>query len=128
MEISLFLAKALGIWMTIIGIVVLTSPSNVATITREYFERKSTVFLGASLALLIGSLLVAGHNIWEWNWRLIITLFGWLSLIKGIFILMFPQEAEKFYIRLLEKIDFRIPGAFYTAIGLLLAWIGFFKH
>src|SRR5262245_8332377 len=99
-EISLFLARAFGIYMNVLGIAMLKNGNRFKALAKDYFKNNTTVFLGGILALFIGSLVVAMHNIWAADWRIIITLIGWLSLLKGIFLIIWPEEAKAFYTRL----------------------------
>ena len=41
-------------------------------------------------ALIIGLLVVLSHNVWEADYRVVITIIGWLALIKGIAYLTLP--------------------------------------
>jgi hypothetical protein len=40
--------------------------------------------------VIIGLLIVVSHNIWVKDYRVVITIFGWLSLVKGIAYMAFP--------------------------------------
>lgn len=42
-----------------------------------------SIFLGLASAIL--------HNIWTWDWHVVITLIGWLALIKGIIVIAWPE-------------------------------------
>lgn len=55
------------------------------------------------ITMILGLLNVLLHNVWTTDWRLIITLFGWSSLLKGITQFAFPKIAWDW----MEKIDFR---------------------
>lgn len=48
----------------------------------------------------MGLVTVILHNFWVGDWRLIITILGWSSLIKGIMKIGFPEyinkQAQKF--------------------------------
>lgn len=67
MDGSIFLAKALGLWMTIIGLALIYSSPNFKKMTQEFFESRPFVYLGGIFALCIGCLMIAGHNIWHWD-------------------------------------------------------------
>ena len=51
-------------------------------------------------SLMFGLATVALHNIWVLDWRLVITLLGWSTLLKGIMKIAFPeginQNAQRF--------------------------------
>ncbi|MGI9531889.1 hypothetical protein [Lutimonas sp.] len=55
------------------------------------------------LGILIGLLNILLHNVWVKDWRILITLFGWFSLLKGVSQFAFPGFANKW----IENIDFK---------------------
>jgi len=55
------------------------------------------------LGIIIGLLHILAHNLWVKDWRIIITLFGWFSLLKGISQFAFPGFANKW----IKNIDFK---------------------
>jgi hypothetical protein len=65
-------------------------------------DDKFTVILSV-LGIVIGLLNIIAHNVWTSDWRIIITLFGWFSLLKGISQFAFPGFAFKW----VQNIDFK---------------------
>ena len=55
------------------------------------------------LGIIIGLLHILAHNLWVKDWRIIITLFGWFSLMKGVSQFAFPGLANKWT----QHIDFK---------------------
>ncbi len=128
MDVSVFLAKVFGLYLVIISIAMIKNAKALRSIMREN-NTTSFKFNGGAIALLIGILLLVSHNIWEPSWKIIITIFGWMAFIKGLFLLMFPKSAFKFYNNLLKN-----TVAYYTAdvitliAGLYLCYIGFMAN
>jgi hypothetical protein len=50
-------------------------------------------YLSGLLSLLAGLAIVNLHNRWQMDWRVIITVLGWLMTIGGIFRIVLPQIA-----------------------------------
>jgi len=65
-------------------------------------DDKFTMILSV-LGIVIGLLNIIAHNVWTLDWRIIITLFGWFSLLKGISQFAFPGFAVKW----VQNIDFK---------------------
>ncbi len=87
--------------------------------------------LTAILLLVIGLAIVINHNLWTPFWRIIITLFGWLLVVKGAVYLVFPQIMKKFSGWSEQNLRTIIRGAgiILTVLGILLiyqAWIAIF--
>lgn len=125
MDVTLFLAKAIGIWMVSVGIGALRASDTFKTIGKEFTSEKLSWYLGALFAYIIGILIVLTHNVWEFNWPVLITIFGWIGLLKGISLIVFPEEFKKFADWYIEKVNFKIVGAIYGLVGLFLCWKGF---
>ena len=37
------------------------------------------------LMFVAGLAIVRGHNLWAWDWTVLVTMSGWLSLVLGLF-------------------------------------------
>jgi hypothetical protein len=96
MTLSLFLGAVFGWYLLFFSLLILFRYSLIENITRETIGHQPTLILGAMIAFIVGLLLVVGHPVWVWDWPIIITLLGWLILLKGIFLLLFPKQTTKF--------------------------------
>ena len=93
---------------------------------REEFERsaqaliasKEQILISGLFALVAGLAVVIGHPVWEWSWRVVITLIGYLAIFKGILRIGFPKEFQK----ILEKM---LAGNHWPFIAFLLILGGF---
>lgn len=117
MDISVFLLKFWG-WYCIIFFFVLSfNPKRIKQIVDNLQDARFLIILSL-FAIIIGLLNVLIHNIWEANSKLLVTLFGWLALIKGIILFTFPKQT----INLLKQTNIK----FIQAIYLLLFFLGMF--
>lgn len=91
MELSLFLAKAIGLYYIIVSIAYLFNKTRLRALTLGILNNPPYLMLSGFIALIIGILLVVTHNLWVWDWRVIITIIGWLAFLKGISILFIPE-------------------------------------
>jgi hypothetical protein len=90
MDNSLLFAKFWG-WYLIIFFFVLTfNPKRIKQIFDDLHDEKFLI-LSAFLAIIIGLLNIIFHNIWEPNYKLIITLIGWFSMCIGLALFIFPK-------------------------------------
>lgn len=96
MEISLFLAKFWG-WLlvTLILIFLLRRKAFSEELFRLIEGRGFTLLFGY-IALILGLITVILHNVWVADWRVVVTIFGWISLTKGIVRIGFPEITRKF--------------------------------
>lgn len=124
MELSIFLAKLLGLYLLIASIAILVNHKPFNKLLNEYVKNLPAVFFQSVFALLFGLALVISHNVWTGDWRVIVTVIGWLALLKGVAHLFAPQAAIK------KGVDFyhaTSPVIFVitTLLGAYLTYIGF---
>ena len=117
MDISVFLLKFWG-WYCIIFFFVLSfNPRRVKQIVDNLQDARFLIILSL-FAIIIGLLNVLAHNVWEANIKLLVTLFGWLALIKGVILFTFPKQT----IKLLKQTNLK----FIQGIYVLLFFLGLF--
>ncbi len=120
MEVSIFLGRALGIYLLIISISMLLNYKVFFNTFQQWIEQPPTITLTAFISIILGILMVLVHNVWVMDWRLIITILAWLTLIKGIVRLNFPHAVPE----TMEYFHQRKPAYFTLAIfGIVLAII-----
>jgi hypothetical protein len=84
MQTSILLAKIIGPILLVVGIGILMNLDHYRSLVAEFAASPFQLYLSGIMALTLGALVVAFHNVWEWGWPLIITLLGWASVVKGI--------------------------------------------
>jgi hypothetical protein len=91
MNISIFLSKCLGIYLTFISIVFVTQKDRFKKLIVDMMNKPEVMVVTGFMAFIIGTLLVVSHNIWVFDWRVLITIAGWMAIGKGISIILFPK-------------------------------------
>jgi len=91
---SLFLAKLLGLYGVIVTVGVLLNQKSYQKVIEDLSKNPALVYLAGIFALFFGLLIILSHNVWA-GWPVIITVMGWLGLIKGIWIIVFPGSFAK---------------------------------
>ena len=94
MELSYLLARLWGLYLIIISLSFLLNRKGLEVII-TIVSNKALIVSGGFIALLGGIIMVVIHNVWTPDWRIILTLFGWLLLIKGIVYINWPELALK---------------------------------
>jgi hypothetical protein len=79
----------------------------------------SMMFVLGAITLVAGLAMVLAHNIWSGGALVVIvTLVGWITLIKSLFFLFLPPEVEAgFFLRQLHYQQFFY---LYTGVSLVL--------
>ncbi len=120
MTLSIFLARFFGLYLIIIGFFYFWRREFIRKAARQIFAQESLVILSALISLIIGLLVIVSHNVWKFNWQVVITIIGYLALLKGLTRLFIPHHTDK---KLLLKL---ISGDNPIYIGIICLIIGFF--
>ena len=128
MDVSIFLAKALGLYTLIMAIMMFAKEKKVKVIVKEICNNPALLFLSGCKTLMIGVLLIIAHNIWVYDWRVLITLVGWLTFIKGIIRTLFPHISVRIMNKIMKKKSY-YQGVSVIALllGVILCYFGFFS-
>tara|TARA_R110002074_G_scaffold390180_1_gene573929 strand:+ start:258 stop:638 length:381 start_codon:yes stop_codon:yes gene_type:complete len=114
---SLFLFKFWGWYCVIFFFVLSFNPKRIRQIIDDLQDQKFTILI-SFIAIIIGLINVLLHNVWEANISLLITLFGWAALLKGILLFTFPKLIVKWITLFNIK--------FVQVLYILLLFIGVF--
>lgn len=93
---SVFLAKLIGPICTLVALSFLLNRQNYQKLIEDFLSNEGIKYLGGFLAFLVGLLIVNTHNVWEASWVVIITIVGWMGIIKGIFYFLYPDKIKEF--------------------------------
>jgi hypothetical protein len=74
-----------------------------------------------------GTVIVALHNVWSTDWRLLVTLLAWLTVVNGAIIMLFPSSMRLVYQRLLSNRLLTFSGIYALLLGALLLLLGLTK-
>jgi hypothetical protein len=126
MDTSLFLAKLIGPTLLAISAAMLVNQDNMRDMATDFLEHRGLIFLAGILTLLGGLAIVLTHNVWEWRWPVIITIFGWLSVIGGAFRIIFPDSVKSMGTAMLQKRGLMTAGGVVQGvIGAWLCYVGY---
>lgn len=87
---------------------------------------KEFVVTSGYVALIIGLFTVVMHNVWVSDWRVAITIIGWISLIKGLVRLAFPEAFYSLAKSLKDKYSLLNTLLFIAImVGFWLLWVSY---
>lgn len=86
------------------------------------FKSKVSVYFGGIMAAVAGALIILYHNTWEANWTTVITVLGYLALLKGALLLMFLKQML-FWRPMIKGYLVQV-GIFAVALGIFFAYMG----
>jgi hypothetical protein len=125
---TLFLSRLIGLYCILVGLSMMThSQATVETVTALLQNPSMTLILGV-ITLAAGLAMVLAHNIWAGGTLVVVvTLVGWMALVKSLFFLFLPPEMETrlFLQHLHYQQLFYLYGAISLALGVYLTYGGF---
>lgn len=109
-----------------VGIGMVINPEFYKNMFADFVERPAVLYLGGVTALVVGYLLVAFHNTWTADLSVIITVLGWMALVKGVVIFVCPKHMIRLMKGLVEKKNFmKIEAIVAIVAGVVFVWLGF---
>jgi hypothetical protein len=91
MDVSIFLAKFWGWYLIIFFFILSYNPRRIKQIFNDLNDQKFLI-VSSFMAIMVGLINILFHNIWEPNWKLVITLIGWISLFIGLALFILPKQ------------------------------------
>jgi len=126
MATSQFLARLIGPVMLVVGLVVFANPPGFRTLAEEFMASKALMFLSGTIIMPAGLAIVLTHNVWTADWRVLITILGWLTAIGGALRLFGPLFVVKAGHAMLQRPYFtQIAAAIWTVLGLVFCFVGY---
>jgi hypothetical protein len=126
MENSIFLAKIIGLVFLFLGLATLINREWYRQLITDFFDDRGLVYLSGVLTLVTGIAIVLVHNVWAPDWRILITILGWIAIAKGVMRLTFPalamRSAKKFSTTTTPTI---FSGVSVLVLGVVLASMGY---
>ena len=123
-RLTIFLARSLGLFtiLLVAGLLV-----RGGAVVESSLEDEAVLISYAVLGLAMGAAMVVGHNVWSGGLLpLVVTLVGWLSLVKGFVLLLVAPET---LIAAMHQMHYEEHDILFLApaliIGLYLTWAGF---
>ena len=117
MDNSILLAKFWGWYLIIFFFILSLNPKRIKHIFNDLKDEKFLIIF-AFIAIIVGLLNILFHNIWELNYKLIITLIGWSSLFIGLALFVLPKRTVSW----LEFINIKLVQVIY----MLLFFVGIY--
>jgi uncharacterized membrane protein len=125
---SSFLAKLIGPVLAVIGVGMLLDRPGYRAMAQEFLASRALIYVAGLLALVPGLAIVLTHNVWAADWRILITLLGWLAAAGGVFRILCPQQVTRIGNAMLAREQYlTISGAVMLALGAILCFTGYLR-
>jgi hypothetical protein len=125
-RVSIFLARLIGPIFIVVAIGVLANGAVYRGLSQEFVRSPALIYLSGLFAMAAGVAVLLNHNVWAADWRVLITLFGWLAAIGGAQRIIWPQATEA-AVRwfLTNPTSLVVAGIIWLLIGGVLCFYGY---
>ena len=126
MQASIFIARLLGPLLLAVGAGILINPNMFRTMGTEVVRSVTLVYLFGLMDLAAGLAIVLTHNVWLLSWRVLITLLGWLMIVRGAARVLLTEKVMVFGAKAFRnKQMVPVSGAVVGILGLVLCYFGY---
>jgi hypothetical protein len=126
MDVSIFLARVIGLYLILVCSPLLLNHKKFLPVLRETVENAPIMLFSGVMAVVFGILILVTHNVWTADWRVLITLTGWMALIKGMVRFVLPDQAVRIANATLQTKSYFVMLSLAIIIGICLIYHGFF--
>lgn len=118
---SIIIARLLGPLMLVSAAAILLNRRGIQETMSAAAKNPSFIYLAGIMTFLSGLAIVETHNVWTADWRVTITILGWLMVVGGAARMMIPDQLAKMGSRLVKQTGLLEIGATISAlIGVFL--------
>jgi hypothetical protein len=126
MQRSIYLAKLIGPVFAAMGVGLLLNGAIYRAMIDQFLQGYAFIYLSGLLVLPVCIALVLAHNVWTPDWRLIITLLGWIGALGGVVRITFPQVVQFIGNTVLTRSEVPIIAGFgVLVLGAVLSYFGY---
>jgi hypothetical protein len=124
MNTSLLIGRLFAGVYIAVGLGMLLRPAHYGKMLADFTKSPGSIYLGGIMALIVGLLVVMFHNLWAGGWVVVLTVFGWLALIKGCLILALPDLfVTKVSALMPTGKGLRVMGVAILVLGLVVGYL-----
>ncbi len=99
--------------------------SYVGAMIDELENSKTLFWFMGFVTVVLGSVTLGFYSTWTFDWPVIITIIGWMMLLKGMLIMLFPATWVPLYKKFHLNGMVTVSGAIAIIVGIILLYEGF---
>ncbi len=124
---TIYLGKLIGLYCVLLALAMISHKQATVETIIALMHDAPVLLLASIMAMAAGLAIVLGHNVWSGGMLpVVVTLAGWISLIKGLILLFLPPASALAYFEALRYGQFFYAYMSVTlAIGIYLTFSSF---
>ena len=122
MDIIFLVAQVFGIYLIVAGFFIIFRGKTLPHLMKDFFDHPAIGFLTGIILIFLSSIYLIQYNIWDGTWKMIVTLFVWIVMLKGLAYIFIPEVLNEISFKKFKKFFF-IYGLFAIIVGLYLFFL-----
>ena len=115
---TIYLGRLIGLYCVLIALAMISHRQATVDTTTALVHDAPVLFFVSIVAMVACLAIVLGHNVWSGGaLPVVVTLVGWISLVKGLIFLLLSPETSAAY---LEALRYGQLFYVYTSITLVI--------
>jgi len=127
MESALVIAQLLGPIYLVVGLALAFNPDHYNKVYKDWVKNDSLMYLGGILAFGVGIAILRVHNVWESEWQVLVTIIGWLALLKGVLMVLFPMQAREQFNKWMAGNIMQLSVIICLVLGVVFTYFGYLQ-
>jgi hypothetical protein len=126
-RLTIYLGRLIGLFLLIVALSMLLDRDSIIEMATAILDDRALLLIVGLIALGVGLAIVIGHNLWSGGLLpIVVTLFGWSQLLRGLALLLLPAETQVAFFQLMRLEDFfYVYAGIPLVIGAYLTYAGF---
>jgi len=126
-RLTIYLGRLIGLFLLVMSLSMALDKTSLVEIVTALFDDRALLLLLGMMALAAGLAIVLGHSVWSGGLLpVLVSLFGWLLVIRGLVLLLVPSETLVAYFQMLRFDDlFYVYAGITFVIGLVFTIASF---
>lgn len=119
-------ARVIGPFVAIVAVIAAFRMPEITTapFLDTFFQNPVIVWIAGAMLVLLGLIVIARHSIWSSAPAVVVSLLGWILLVRGIALLTVPQLYERLALAMANVTGLRIGAGMLALVGIWLALAG----
>lgn len=92
MTLTAYVAQLLGLYLVLSGVLMIVREQAMMILVPKFVDSPPFLYFLGSLRVLIGVAIILAQNMWTGTLGTVIYLVGWLTLLRGIAMLVLPSR------------------------------------
>jgi hypothetical protein len=123
---TIWICRLIGPVILALSIPMIAAPTQLQETSRRFLADSPLVLISGILAMTAGLSIVNTHNVWVFDWPLIVTLFGWALVLSGASRIVAPRVVDRVGGAMMDRPTMtRIAGAVWGVLGIFLTFKGY---